>query len=80
VPAVALETDAPVTDAPPAGAPAGLNPAYLTRAWCVAVDFAWTVVVDFGTSVGIASGRGAIAAVLFDASLIAALRTALATG
>ena len=82
--AVAAAVDVPAVDTPEpgatgAGAPAGLNPVLVTRAACTVVDCA-VVLFCFGISVGTASGAGAIASVLLEASLIAALRTVSATG
>ncbi len=76
---VAAAVEAPAVDVPDAGAagagaPAGLNPAVVTRAAPTVVDCA-VAFFCFEISVGTASGAGAIASVLLEAPLIAALRT-----
>lgn len=76
---VAAAVEAPAVDVPDAGAagagaPAGLNPAVVTRAAPTVVDCA-VALFCFEISVGTASGAGAIASVLLEAPLIAALRT-----
>jgi hypothetical protein len=82
--AVAPAVEVPAADVPEAGAagagaPAALKIALVTRPARSVVDCA-AVLFCFGISVGTASGAGAIASVLLEASLIAALRTVSATG
>ena len=66
--------------APGLGAPASLNPALARRAVRASVGPVAAVEFVFGTSVATARSAGAIAAVLLDASLIAASRTVAPAG